>query len=217
MTAVSPPLPRGLLEEPALGPVDGEQPALLHAVPGRVRLRLRRVRHNQIVGLRVESYLRRLEGEAVVVAMPSPCGEPHRPTVDEHVVDGVAHDVEAAGGEGRRGGWPWRRFGGRKRLGGGRSEQPVGLAARARGRVAQPGDAKCGSDQAGEVAVITERLAAERERPRIVSESPANEGFGAACRQAILDGPSWEPALDNDGRPGPFVVSPFVCTFDVNQ
>ncbi|MCA9535065.1 MAG: TonB family protein [Myxococcales bacterium] len=47
------------------------------------------------------------------------------------------------------------------------------------------------------------------EAQRVVTETPAGEGFGRACMAAVNASPRWSPALDEDGeavtsRPAPF-------------
>ncbi len=56
-------------------------------------------------------------------------------------------------------------------------------------------------------------------RVRAVSvgrETPAEFGFGTACKATVLEAGNWQPALDQNGNPGTFTF-PFRCTFDINQ
>lgn len=51
---------------------------------------------------------------------------------------------------------------------------------------------------------------------RVVRESPAGQGFGGACRRALLDAADWQPAIGPDGQPAATEI-PFDCAFDVHQ
>lgn len=48
---------------------------------------------------------------------------------------------------------------------------------------------------------------------RVVSESPAGEGFGQACMEALRRSPGWTSALDEAGAPVASPPRPFDCTF----
>ncbi len=48
---------------------------------------------------------------------------------------------------------------------------------------------------------------------RVISESPAGEGFGQACMQAMNGASGFSPALDEDGEPVASGPSPMSCTF----
>lgn len=49
----------------------------------------------------------------------------------------------------------------------------------------------------------------------ITNESPAGVGFGSACRRMLLEGPTWEPALDPAGVPIARVGRDFRCRFEL--
>lgn len=48
---------------------------------------------------------------------------------------------------------------------------------------------------------------------RVVSESPAGEGFGQACMELLRRSPRWTSALDEAGEPVGSTPPPYSCTF----
>lgn len=52
---------------------------------------------------------------------------------------------------------------------------------------------------------------------RIVSESPAGEGFGQACMETLRRSPAWTTALDEAGEAVAITPRPYSCTFRLRQ
>ena len=116
------------------------------------------------------------------MAVAAAVGEADPAAVDEHVVHGVSHDEEAATGEGLRRGRHRTPAVARQRLDCGGAEGPEHLARVPREGLLQRRHVPGGADEPGEIAVVVQALAAERQRACVVGVAPERD---RAVRPAV--------------------------------